>query len=396
MDLTYRAVPDDRRDEFHELLQYAFRAEDGHPEYDPEEDPGEVGARRGLFDGDDLMVVCRHYWFDANVRGTWISAPGLSAVASPPEHRRKGYVRRLLEASLAEYRDRGSVLSVLWPFKAPFYRKYGWHTCSRFATIDSDPDHFAFADADRAGEFRRATGDDWAVLDDIYRVDAADSDLAIDRTEAFWRHRVFEGRDEDPFVYVWEAGGEPRGYVIYTVESEDDGTTMQVKELASVDEDAYRNCLRFVYNHEDQVDRVSIRGPPTAELLDRLPEQWDPECTVSRGPMARIVDVPAALEALEYPTGLQGPIRIGVDDPLVAWNDGTFELSFEDGTATCRRVDGDPEATFSIAALSQLYVGYRSLERLRREADVTVSDESVTDVLERAFPPREVFLREGF
>ena len=395
MALDYRPVPDDRREEFHDLLHYAFSLEDGHADFDPEEDPDEIGVRRGLFDGDDLAVVCRHYWFDARVRGTWVPAPGLSAVASPPEHRHRGYISQLLEESLDEYRERGSVLSVLWPFKYSFYRKYGWDTCSRFSKITCEPEHLAFTQENARGEFRRATPDDWPALDDIYRT-AADRDLAIDRSEAFWRHRAFEGWKKDPFVYVWEDEGEPRGYVIYAVEAEDDGKTFQVYDLAAADETAFRNCLRFLYYHEAQVESVSIRGPPDAELLDRLPEQWAVDCEVSRGPMARIVDVPAALEALEYPNDLQGSVRIGVADPLVEWNDGTFGVSFEDGTAACREVTDDPPVELSIAALSQLFVGYRSLDRLRRATDIVVRDESAAELLARAFPPREVFLREGF
>lgn len=396
MDLEYRPVPDDRREEFHDLLHYAFRLEKGHSEYDPEALPGEVGDRRGLFDGDDLAVVCSHYWFDAQVRGTWVPAPGLSAVASPPEHRHKGYVARLLEESLREYRERGSVLSVLWPFKYSFYRKYGWDTCSRFSKITVEPDHLAFLQADASGTFRRVSADEWETLDEIYRADVTARDLAIDRSEAFWRHRVFERWEKDPFAYVWEEAGDPRGYVIYTVESDDDGKTFRVHDLAAVDETAFRNTLRFLHYHEAQVGSVSIRGPPDARLLDRLPEQWDVECEVSRGPMARIVDVPTAVEALEYPTGLEGTVRIGVDDPLVEWNEGTFEVSFEGGAATCRPVADDPSVELPMPALSQLYVGYRSLGRLRREADVVVHDEGATDVLSRAFPPRDVFLREGF
>ncbi|MFT4931225.1 MAG: putative acetyltransferase [Natronomonas sp.] len=395
MALEYRNVPDDRREEFHDLLHYAFSLEDGHADYDPEEDSDEVGVRRGLFDGDDLVVICRHYWFDARVRGSWVPAPGLSAVASPPEHRHEGYISRLLEESLAEYRERGSVLSVLWPFKYSFYRKYGWETCSRFSKITCEPGHLEFLQEDAKGEFRRATPDDWATLDEIYEA-AADHDLAIDRSEAFWRHRVFEGWRKDPFVYVWEDDGEPGGYVVYAVENDDDGKTFQVRDLAAVDETAFRNCLRFLYYHESQVEKVSIRGLPDAQLLDRLPEQWAVDCEVSRGPMARIVDIPAAVEALEYPKEIQGTVRMAVEDPLVEWNEGTFELSFADGRATCRRVEDDPAVTFPVATLSQLYVGYRSLDRLRRETDVVVHDEAVTDPLERAYPPRDVFLREGF
>ena len=397
MEVTYREVPEDRREEFHDLLHYAFRPEDGHPEYDLEEGPGEVGARRGLFDGDDLAVVCRHYWFDARVRGTWVRAPGLSAVASPPEHRHGGLVRRLLVESLAEYRDRESALSILWPFKYSFYRKYGWGTCSRFTEITCEPDHLSAVAEDAIGEFRDATAADWEALDAIYRDDAAEWDLALDRSEAFWRHRVFESWRKDPFVYVWELDGEPRGYVVYTVEDDDDedGKTFRVYEVAARDETAYRHCLRFAYYHEAQVARVKIHGEPHARLLDRLPEQWETECTLSRGPMARIVDVPTAIEALEYPVDLEGSVRIGVKDPLVDWNDATFEVSFEDGAATCRQVDAEPDVECSIAHLSQLYVGYRSLDRLQRETDLTI-DDAVTDRLDAAFPPRDTFLREGF
>jgi predicted acetyltransferase len=112
--------------------------------------------------------------------------------------------------------------------------------------------------------------------------------------------------------------------------------------------------------------------------------------------MARIVDVPTAIEALEYPADLEGSVRIGVEDPLVDWNDATFEVSFEDGTATCRQVEAEPAVECSIAHLSQLYVGYRSLDRLQQETALTIADDAVTARLDGAFPPRNVFLREGF
>lgn len=398
MNLEYQSVPNERRKDFYDLLHYAFRLEEGHAEFDPEAIPGEVGARRGLFDGEELAVVCRHYWFDARVRGTWLPAPGLSAVASPPEHRHKGYIRQLLEESLREYRERGSVLSLLWPFKYSFYHKYGWDTCSRFSRIGVEPGHLAFTADTVEGEFRRASADDWKALDDIYTVDAGDEDLALERTENWWRHRIFEGWDKDPFVYLWETDDEPRGYVVYTVEddTEEDGKTLDIREVAAVEESAYRNGLRFAYSHEAQVERVRIHGSPEATLLDRLPQQWDAECKLSRGPMARIVDVPIAIEALDYPPDLNGSVRIGVDDPLVDWNDNTFEVSFANGSSSCLQVNGDPDVAFSMAALSQLYVGYRSLERLRRETAVTVYDEDAANLLDRAFPSRKGYLREGF
>lgn len=104
----YRPLPEDHEEVFHEYVHYGFSPEEGPSEYDPEDLPerAKLGSKRALYpDGsaDAAPVsVCKHYWFDARVRGDVHAVPGLSAVATPPERRRQGHVRRLLAASLEE------------------------------------------------------------------------------------------------------------------------------------------------------------------------------------------------------------------------------------------------------------------------------------------------------
>ena len=72
-------------------MRYAFSPEDGP--YDPEADDDDrehLAEYRGLFDGDEPVAVCGHHDFALRVRGRDRDVAGLSAVASPPEHRRRG------------------------------------------------------------------------------------------------------------------------------------------------------------------------------------------------------------------------------------------------------------------------------------------------------------------
>jgi predicted acetyltransferase len=394
MDHEYREVPEADADRFGNLLAYAFRPEAGHPAADPDEDRVEYGDERGLYDGDDLLAVCRHYWFDVRVRGEFCDVPGLSAVASPPEHRHRGLVAALLRESLVEYRERGSPFSALWPFDYPFYARYGWDTCSRWATVECDPEALAFTREAASGNYRMIDADDWATVDAIYAAARAGEDLALDREEGFWRARVFQSWETDPFVYVWEADGDARGYLVYVVEEEDDGKRLTVYDWAAVDEEASQNLLRFCYQHDSQVDTVWLRSPPDVPLMDRAnPEDLD--VSLKHGPLMRFVDVVDGVEALSYPAGASGSLVVDVDDPLVDWHDDPVSLTIENGLARAERVDETPDVETDVGTLTQVAVGYRSVADANRAGDLE-GGEGARETLAALFPPTETDFREFF
>lgn len=392
---VYRPLPDDYDDEFDALLRYAFSIEDGPVPDDYERDRPELGERRGLFDGDDLLSVCRHYFFTARVRGEWSDLAGLSAVATPPEHRRRGYVRRMLAESLREYRDRDVHFSALWPFQHSFYRKFGWATSNRRARCECPPDALSFAAAADAGRFRRLTADDHDVVEPVHRVHREGVELTIDRTEDWWCHRVFEGRETDPYAYAWERDGEVRGYLVYGVDDGDE-PTLEVHERAFLDAEADEHLLAFLHDHDSQVDRVRIPELAAAPLLDRVEEPQAIECTVEPGPMFRLVDVPTALDALSSPTERTGSVVFEVSDPLADWNDGQFVLSASSDGVTCDATDADPDVTVDVGTLSQLYVGYHSVADARRLDSLSLLNDDATALLRSLFPPRTVGLRDFF
>ncbi|ELY38212.1 GNAT family N-acetyltransferase [Natronorubrum tibetense] len=411
--VDYRPIPDER-DVFHEYRSYAFRPELGVPAYDPDEHEGPrdtLGSRRGLYateatDDANPRCVCRHYWLEARVRGDTHRTAGLASVATPPEYRRQGHVRQLLAHSLAEYRDHDVRFSVLWPFQYRFYRRYGWDTSNRIATHECAPDVLSFAtdamdgaDADRTA-VRRLEADDYDRLESTYETHRERYGLALERDETWWRHRVFGGHDRDPFVYASERDGRVVGYLVYTIDGEMGDRTLSVSELVAADHDALLALLSFCHDHGSQVQRVRLRVPTDVPIRDiaRDPDEIDTE--VTDGPMVRIVDVAETLSHLSYPEH-EASLTIAVEDPLVDWNEGVFELEVAGMNATCTRLEetagtAGANVRLDVTALSQLVVGAQSASTLERTGRLTVTDSNVLETLSTLFPETAVYLGHHF
>ncbi|GAA0200535.1 enhanced intracellular survival protein Eis [Haladaptatus pallidirubidus] len=395
----YRPIPAKRKREYDQFLHYAFRPEDGPKSDEDDDDKPNLGDRRGLFDGDDLLCVCKHHWFTTRIRDEWHEMAGLSAVASPPESRRGGLVRQMLKHSLAEYRENEAYFSALWPFSYEFYRKYGWGTVNKYTKYETTPDALAL-NTDPTGDFRRLDADEWELLQSAFDAHSEGYALSIDRTEEWWRHRVFEGWKKDPYVYAWVPNREKnaRGYVVYTIQEEDDGDGKRLKvwEMAHADDEAYRHLLRFAQYHDSQVETVELsHEPENTTLLDMVDNPRDVNCEIETGPMFRLVDVPRALESISYPGEISENIVLRVADSLAEWNDGTFELDTDD-IVLCDRTEDDPDVTLNVNTLSQLVAGYYSVEDAERFGSCSIESDDARVHLNSLFPKRDVFLREGF
>ena len=414
-DLDYRPFPEERGDEFSAFMRYAFSPEQGP--YDPEEDDDDrehLAEYRGLFDGEEPVAVCGHHDFTLRIRGRDREAAGLSAVASPPEHRRQGHIERLLRESLSEYRDDGVRFSVLWPFEHPFYRRYGWGTVSRYRWVKAPPGQLTFAaeaadGGDGTGEFRRLDGEDYDAAADLLAATAERYDFTMARTEPWWREHTLRGWQTDPFVYGFERNGDLRALLSYAFTDRDDGDgkAMVVSDAAVADPAAWDEVFRFCRDHDSQVERVRLRLPADVSLLDRVDDPRAVTEEVRAGPMFRLVDAPAALTALDPDPTLETGFTLAVDDPLVNWHDRPIRVRVADGEVDAERGDrgdesggsDDADVTAGIRALSQLYAGYRDVEDLRSHAAIDLAAEAADGLaadLAALFPSRRTFLREGF
>lgn len=387
----FRRLSPDHHVAFRRIVDHAFSPEGGPREYDgPAATPDGPGERFGLLADGDLRSVCRHHEFTVSLRGEWVPLAGLASLATPPEYRRQGHVRRVIDGSLRAWRGE-CVLAALWPFDYGYYEQFGWATGCELVEYTCPPGAFAFG-RDAPGTVRRVDPDDWERLQGVVEARRSERELAVRRDEEWWRQRVFRtaGGDER-YVYALERDGDVRGYAAYTVESGDDGRRMRVVYNAHADLDAYRGLLGLLSNHDSQVETVTLYRPAGDPLLDLAPDPKAVECQVHPGTMVRVVDVVDALEAIPYPEGPAGTLSLAVEDDAADWNDGRFELSVSDGRGECRRVEGgDPEVRLDVGTLAQVLVGYHSVDEARELAGLSVASEDAATRLSAWLPPRRV------
>jgi len=396
----YRPVSRDD-DQRKRITRYAFSPDSGP--YDPDEELDErrrrmwsFGEPRGLYESGELRACCSHVEFTARIRDTWLDLGGLTAVASPPEHRREGYVGELIGRSLAEYRDRGWPISALLPFDESFYARLGWATGCRYWHATVEPSALAPVRSVADGEFVRVPPDEHERLGPVYESWLDGATLATRRSDDWWRDRVFQGFDSELFCYAWRRAGEVRGYLIYGVEDGEDGRRLSVDELAYADHEALLNLLRFCADHDSQVASVELVGHALDSLVDVVEDRDALDLELRPGQMVRVVDVPEALSAVPYP-GVDGvELVLSVEDDHAPWNDGTFAIRVRDGEAAVEPVERRPDASVGIGTLSQLFVGYQSAERVRVHGDLTARDPEAIADLARLFPPQETTLPERF
>jgi predicted acetyltransferase len=395
----YRAIAPADHEQFRRFTRYAFAPQQGPLDADGTQSvQSDLFDLRGLYD-DELTSGCKRYHFEAYVREGTETVGGLGAVATPPEHRRQGYARELCREVCREYADEGVSLVALWPFSTPFYRQMGWATVNDLYEFRLEPSTLPAHDP--RGQYRRLGVDDWERLRPVEAAFGAGVTLSMRRSEPWWRERTLTNwtGGTEPFVYGYERDGDLAGYLVYTVaEGDTNERTLSVETFGSVDEEAHRSLLEFLRRHGAQVDRVELLCATDSQLLALVDDPGEVTCERVPGPMARLTSLDA-LDGLDW-SGLDRPLTVAVEDPLLPANDARVRLS-ADGVESISGDDTDavsgdePDIRVDIGTLTQLYVGRYDPAAAERVAGLTMVDDS-RRALAEIFPERQVCLREFF
>ncbi len=336
-------------------------------------------------DGETMMATFAVIPWRANFDGHEVVMGGIGGVASLPQYRRGGAVRRCFEAALPDMYARGMTLSYLYPFSNAFYRKFGYEIACDEAVWRLKL--AALPSLEAPGRWKLSEpGSDLAA--DVRAIDAVrqrryNCMVLGGDTEYRWTAADPFVKREYVFVY-YDAAGVPSAYA-------------QIRARPGEE----LNCVRSCFN-----DRAGLEG--LLALLKRyaadhshatlvMPADVDPRALfkefslgsverrlLQRG-MARVVNVEKAL-SLARMKG-EGRLRVAVADAQIPENSGTFEVEFAPGAENdVRRTDAAPDVEMTIQDFSRLIVGCCALD-----AD-WLPDVKVNGDLERA---RQVFYPKG-
>lgn len=250
------------------------------------------------------------------IQGKEVPMGGVSGVATWPEYRRGGLVKKLLQKGLEEMKENGQVVSYLFPFSIPFYRKYGWELfCDRkFLTIKIE----------QLPKITTTTGSIFRIKKDpsklipIYDSFAQHMNGMLTRDEVWWKERILRTLKGQIAVYKNDRNEEV-GYIIYQVKNR----TMKIIELVHLSKEAWNGIWKFISNHDSMIDKVEL----TTFAADQGNYFFqDPKIEQKLEPyfMARIVDMTKFLSLYPFQLKNIDQIILHVHDDFCDWNNGTY------------------------------------------------------------------------
>lgn len=333
MSTEIRPISEDDLEAAHFLLAYSFTGDRSQEGRERMKHVESMGSAFALYDGGQMAACLRILPLQTFIHGAAIPLGGISGVACLPEHRRKGYVGRLLRHALAVMREQGQPLSSLFTPHPSLYRRYGWMTASNALSYRLNPKDISLTNsAPPAGHSYRITEEEWPTIADVYRRFAAHRNGYLNRDERWWKEaifrRIYDTKRKLSDVAVWANGqGQPSGYLVYHSSSEQppDAPSIDkiyVEELIALETNAYSGLLRYLLAHDlaTSITWFGTVDEPLSLIVeepDRIKREiWD-------GFMLRLVDLEKAFAARPPAAAApEGAFTIHISDPPRALEPG--------------------------------------------------------------------------
>jgi predicted acetyltransferase len=349
-----------------ELDREAFRTPLERRELFLRHDPADV---LGAFLGARLVGIAGVRRTGQYFGGRAVPMGGVHAVAVAPDRRGRGVGRRLLTALLLRMRERGEVLSTLFPATSRPYRAVGFERAGAMCWRRIAPRELELLPRAQGMEVAPVARDEIPRLADCYAEVAQGSNGFLERSSGWWEvlrdllwaeRSVFAARD---------AAGRIRGYVVYR-QLEGEYTLLggpfrlALDELVFCERDAGLALWRLLGSWLPQIDAILWRGTAEDPVLWLLPEQEIGLVAEVRW-MSRLVDPAAAVAARGFAEGIEAEAHLELGDPILPLNQGRYVLRVAKGRGELAP-GGRGDVGLDAGAFASLFTGYATPDVLAR------------------------------
>ncbi len=342
-----------------------------------------------------LLGGMRLFDFEMNFLYSQMPVGAVGQVAVAPEHRRQHVARDLMVFYLRHYRERGTPLVALYPFRPDFYRNMGFGYGTKKSRYRLDP----------------ATLPAHGARHQLRRLGPADRDALRACYAGYTRrthgmiHKIDHELDqlfahEERRIVGYEDGGRIQGYIVFTYQPGDTFLIcdLHVRELIYETREALAALLAYLHSQGDQIRRIVL---PTQDLsfhhlLDDprngsdtlISPVYHATDIQGVGIMYRVIDMPRIFRLLDSRNfgGQNCRLELRIEDTFLPENAGPTKLAFQEGRVRVIE-DGpcDVAIDVDVAAFSSLLAGTVSFERLYAYSMAEISDPAYIDTVSRIF-----------
>jgi predicted acetyltransferase len=311
-----------------------------------------------------------------------ISVAGIAGVATHEQFRRRGYAGALLRDTIRLLYDKRVPLSMLYPFSARYYRKFGWEVASVewWCEIPSrllPP----FSDSRFVRPFQAS---DREQLSRLHEVHLHNTPGSFEREPARWQWIL---RQKYQCV-VADFFGVVEGYMIYEVQP--GRNRVEVREIIFITSRAQRALIGYLSSN-NLAETIGIAAPVyrAQQWSTWLTDNDDDLLRAARGGlrpnyMLRVIHLPTLIEQLRpHWRSWEGTVRLVMDDSFVPGGKQQVLLKGSLGGKTSSSVEW---ARASVQTWSQIVGGYLSPSEAYSAGMLVLSQPHIAEILDDLFP----------
>jgi len=397
--LKMKQVEVEHLEQYNQLLRYVFQVTDADLRKVGWEGREIVNAKTpalkqadvwGWFDGDQLVSQAAVYPFQVRIFNKTYDMGGLTGVGTFPEYSNQGLMHKLLYQVLEKMRQKRQSISYLFPYSIPYYRRKGWEIISD-KIIFEVKDYQLPKNKQVPGEVGRV-GSQSDDVKEAYKRFALQTHGAMLRGDLAWNEYWLWDLDDLMAAVYYNADRQPDGYILYWIADE----IFHIKDMIFINEEARSGLWNFISAHFSMISKV-VGNIHTDEPLAFLLEDADIKEVISPYFMARIVDLEQFIAQYPFkPDTKEREWTFTLDDPLLAWNQGTFTLRIDaEGKGELFRTMERSDARIDIQTMTTMLLGYKQPYYLHKIGRIACSPEAV-DMLEDAIEQQTPYFSDYF
>jgi predicted acetyltransferase len=322
---------------------------------------------------DDGLLVAKAvdreqgHWFG----GRAVPASGVAGVAVATERRGAGLARVVLTRLLVAARERGALVSTLFPTTPLPYRALGWEECGAIEWTAVPTATLAALRIPPGVRPRAATAEDEPALRELYRDLARAGTAMLDRSGPAWARGVLD--DYDGVSVVEDDQGRLTGYMSWDREPGYRETGMVTVDDFVVTTPVAGQALLSILGGWAAVAPTIRMKLSTVDPAVLASSSWHAPVVDRRPWMLRLVDAAGAVAARGWSPHLTGTVALELVDAECGWNAGPHRLVLDAGHG--RLEPGGPGGLrLGPRGLALWYAGVASPDLLRRAGLLVGSD----------------------
>lgn len=279
-----------------------------------------------------------------------LKCAGIAGVAVAPMHRHLGVGSAMMAWAVPYMRSQGYHIASLYGFRESFYRKFGYEVCGKRLEIEV-PSH-RLPRIKPELPVRLLDWEDYAPLQDCQAAFARKYTGMNVREDMHWKRVLNDKR------VIYAVGDPVEAYAILTHNWEF-WEPQLVGEIAYSTIRGYKSIIAVL--SQICINKTSLKWYDTIDspYLQTFTDQGVLAQDVRRV-MYRLLDVPAAMEALSPSNG--GAFSMEIKDDLIPENAGSWRVEDNGAKVSCQKVDS-ADLYGDIQAWTVAYLGDPGIQR---------------------------------